>query len=245
IPFADHHDIVETFPSNRPNYPLGIRVLPRGARRNHDFPDAQRLGLTPKSFAIDLVSVSEQILRSLLQAARLEQLPRRPFRGRVLGDTSRRRAWLSTTSTKSTRKVAVGTVKKSKAIRSLAWFFRNARHACDGGRRGRSMSMYFDTVACDTVRLSFSSSPWIRGAPQSGLARLIRQISSRSSVLIAGRPRRRRLFHSQKRLNPWRCQPTTVSGRTTCSECRQLVHSLDSRTQKIRSVCVSFGRGCR
>src|SRR5262252_5826788 len=139
IPFADHHDIVETFPSNRPNYPLGIRVLPRGARRNHDFPDAQRLGLTPKSFAIDLVSVSEQILRSLLQAARLEQLPRRPFRGRVLGDTSRRRAWLSTTSTKSTRKVAVGTVKKSKAIRSLAWFLRNARHACDGGRRGRSM----------------------------------------------------------------------------------------------------------
>src|SRR5262249_60535414 len=66
--------------------PPGIRALPRRATRNHDFPDAQPLSLTPKSVTIDLVSVSEQILRSLLQAARLEQLPRRPFRGRVLGD---------------------------------------------------------------------------------------------------------------------------------------------------------------
>jgi hypothetical protein len=46
--------------------------------------------------------------------------------------TSRRRPWLSTTSTNSTRKVAVGTVKKSKATRSWAWFAKNARHACDG-----------------------------------------------------------------------------------------------------------------
>src|SRR5262245_15240084 len=38
--------------------------------------------------------------------------------------TSRRRPWLSTTSTNRTRKVAVGTVKKSSAIRSGAWFFR-------------------------------------------------------------------------------------------------------------------------
>src|SRR5437899_1311197 len=70
--------------------------------------------------------------------------------------TSRRRSWLSTTSTNRTRKVAVGTVKKSNAIRSLAWFIRNARHACDGGRRGRSM--YCETGACETVRLSFNSS---------------------------------------------------------------------------------------
>src|SRR5205809_3501192 len=78
--------------------------------------------------------------------------------------TSRRRSWFSTTSTNRTRNVAVGTVKKSNAIRSLAWFFKNARHACDGGLRGRSI--YLETVACDTARPSFSSSPWILGAPQ-------------------------------------------------------------------------------
>jgi hypothetical protein len=33
-----------------------------------------------------------------------------------------------------------------------------------------------------------SSSPWMRGAPQSGLARLIRRIRSRISVLIRGVP---------------------------------------------------------
>src|SRR5436190_23827691 len=63
-----------------------------------------------------------------------------------------------------TRNVAVCTVKKSNAIRSLAWFFKNARHACDGGLRGRSI--YLETVASDTARPSFSSSPWILGAPE-------------------------------------------------------------------------------
>src|SRR5215831_18715857 len=48
--------------------------------------------------------------------------------------------------------------------------------------------MYFETVACDTVTPSFSSSPWILGAPQSGFARLVCRIRSRSSVPIAGRP---------------------------------------------------------
>src|SRR3989449_5093379 len=46
-------------------------------------------------------------------------------------------------------------------------------------------------------------------------------------------------------ISPCRCQPTTVSGRITCTESRQLVHNLDSRTQKIRSISVSRGRGWR
>jgi len=35
MPFAHHHDMVKAFPSNRANHPLGIRVLPWRARRNH------------------------------------------------------------------------------------------------------------------------------------------------------------------------------------------------------------------
>src|SRR2546427_3431058 len=153
--------------------------------------------------------------------------------------TSRRRPWLSTISTKSTREVAVGTVKKSNAIRSRAWFIRKARHAGDGGRRGRSM--YCETVACETVRPSFNSSPWILGALQSGFARLICRSRSRSSLPIAGRPHRRRLFHAQYSLKPRRCHRATISGRTTCKELRQFFHSLDRTTQKIRSISVSRG----
>jgi len=43
MPFADHHDMGEAFPSNRSNHALGIRVLPGRASRNDRFPDVQRL----------------------------------------------------------------------------------------------------------------------------------------------------------------------------------------------------------
>jgi len=46
--------------------------------------------------------------------------------------------------------------------------------------------MYFDTVASETVRPSFKSSPWILGAPHRGLARLIRGTRSRTSLLGHG-----------------------------------------------------------
>ncbi len=62
---------------------------------------------------------------------------------------------------------------------------------------------------------SFASSPCTRGAPQRGLALLMFRISSRISGATLGRPGlRRRLFQVQYRLNPQRCQRTTVSGFT-------------------------------
>jgi hypothetical protein len=50
---------------------------------------------------------------------------------------------------------------------------------------------------------SLSSSPWMRGALQIGLSRLIFRISFRISLEIDGRPGcRRRTFHVQNRRNP-------------------------------------------
>ena len=86
MPFTDHDDVVKAFPANRANHPLGMRVLPRLAGRNDRLPDLQRLGLTRKSFSINLVSVPNQVSGPLLQRARLEQLACRPFRGRMVGD---------------------------------------------------------------------------------------------------------------------------------------------------------------
>ena len=71
MPLADHHDMVEAFPSNRPNHPLRVGVLPRGVRRNDCLPDVQHLGLTRKSIAIDLVPVPDQMPSTLLLPARL------------------------------------------------------------------------------------------------------------------------------------------------------------------------------
>jgi len=44
------------------------------------------------------------------------------------------------------------------------------------------------TRDCATSNPSLSSSPWMRGAPQSGFSMLIRRINTRRSVSIYGRP---------------------------------------------------------
>src|SRR5438093_6377170 len=61
MPLADHDDVVKAFPTNRANHPLGVRVLPGRAGRNYRFSDAQCLGLTRKSFSINLVSIPNQV----------------------------------------------------------------------------------------------------------------------------------------------------------------------------------------
>ena len=88
---------------------------------------------------------------------------------------------------------------------------------------------YFDT--------SLSSSPWIRGAPQSGLAQLILRINSRTSPSIAGLPGSPcRLFHCQYQRNPLRCQAITVSGFTISSAERHCDQRRESPTQSSRSA---------
>src|SRR5437016_2866352 len=86
MPLADHDYVVKAFPTNRANHRLGVRVLPGRAGRNYRFSDAQCLGLTRKSFSINLVSIPNQLPGPLLQRARLEQLACRPFRSRMLRD---------------------------------------------------------------------------------------------------------------------------------------------------------------
>ena len=58
---------------------------------------------------------------------------------------------------------------------------RNVFQDCEGGLRPRIM--YLETVDWATSNPSISSSPWIRGAPQSGFSLLIRRMRSRSSTI--------------------------------------------------------------
>jgi hypothetical protein len=67
----------------------------------------------------------------------------------------------------------------------------------------------------------------------------------RTLVQYACRREAMELVKFIERRNPRRCQPITVCGWTTNNECRQLVHHLERRTQKIRSLSVSRGRGWR
>src|ERR1039457_7222221 len=102
----------------------------------------------------------------------------------------------------------VGAMNKSMAAMSGAWLRRKVRHPWLGGPR--RLTMYLATLDCATSNPSLSSSPWIRGAPQSGFSMLICRISARRSVSICGRPPVERDFQRQWQRKPARCHRTSV-----------------------------------
>ena len=116
-------------------------------------------------------------------------------------------------TTKRTRNVAVGTVRKSIDTRSPTWLSRNVLQFCEGGFL--RLGIHRETVLSETSIPSFRSSPCTRGAPHRMLALAILRISSRISRSVPGRPgrccRERRVQYEAKR---FRCQRRTVSGLT-------------------------------
>ena len=81
---SEDDDVVQAFPPKGPNHTLAVRILPRGTRRGEDLFDSQRMRWTNEGCAIDLVPVSDDVLR---------------------------RSCSSTTNTSSMRNVAVGTTR--------------------------------------------------------------------------------------------------------------------------------------
>src|SRR6266446_1168930 len=100
-----------------------------------------------------------------------------------------------------------------------------------------------ETVRSATRMPIFRSSPWILGAPHKGLAAAIRVTRAVISGLIGGRPRVGRpeslVQCSRKRRF---CHRRTVLGDTMTRACLQPAHTLDSATQKSRSLLCTFGR---
>jgi hypothetical protein len=94
----------------------------------------------------------------------------------------------------------------------LAWFRRKVFQPCEPGRW--VLIMYLPTVDSLTWIPSINSSPWILGAPHSGLSEHMRRIRVRTSRSIRGRPLRRQDFQRQYARKPRRCQRSTVSGLT-------------------------------
>src|SRR5713226_3465 len=156
--------------------------------------------------------------------------------------TGRRRSCESTMKTKSIRNVDVGTTKKSVDTKSVMWFFRKVFQVWDGGLR--LWTMYLATAVWEIAIPSLSNSPWIRGAPQRGLARLISRVRSRVSLETGGRPFRTRLFNVQYSRKPFRCQAMTVSGFTISRAERQPDQRRESQTHSTRSAAFSSSRWC-
>src|ERR1700738_1702561 len=105
----------------------------------------------------------------------------------------------------------------------LAMFLRNAIQCLAGSGFLRTLRTHRETVVSDTLKPSFSSSPWMRGAPQVGFSATMRKIKARISLLTRFRPPTRLALetHLQYSRKPARCQPTTVLGVT---KMRGLLH---------------------
>src|SRR6266566_9588296 len=81
LPEYDH--VVETFPSDRADQPLDVRVLPRRSRSSRLVPNAHGTQLLPEDHAVHSVSVPNKIARKTVQGKRLDDLARNPLRGRI------------------------------------------------------------------------------------------------------------------------------------------------------------------
>src|SRR5580700_637900 len=75
----------------------------------------------------------------------------------------------------------------------------------------------------------------MRGAPDKGLAWLMRRIKSRMLAATSGLPGRRRDFLVQCKAKALRCQRRTVSGLTICRHRRQPDQNRYKTTHKSRS----------
>src|SRR5260221_7162290 len=109
-----------------------------------------------------------------------------------------------------------------------------------GDDGSRLLTIYLATLVCPTSIPSLSNSPWIRGAPHSGLAMLISRISLRISGGTVGRPPRRLDFQRQYDLKPARCHFITVSGFTIASAFRTVRANRYSPAKIKRSMALKM-----
>src|SRR5947209_17239580 len=86
MPFVDHDDVIEAFPSNRPDDALGEGILPGRSRGNEDLAHPQAFHPPCEHVAVDGVSIAEQVLGRCLFWEALDKLLSGPGGGGVVGD---------------------------------------------------------------------------------------------------------------------------------------------------------------
>jgi hypothetical protein len=81
LPEYDH--VVETFPADRADQPLDVRILPRRSGSDQHVPNAHGAQTLPENRAIRRVPVPNKITRCTIPGERLGDLARNPLRGRI------------------------------------------------------------------------------------------------------------------------------------------------------------------
>jgi hypothetical protein len=117
-----------------------------------------------------------------------------------------------------------------------------AELGASASRRNTCCRRILATVVAETPMPTPASSPTIRWYPQREFSRASRSTNSRISSETAGRPGRRPAYVHRLRTS-WRCQPSSVSGRTKNDGRLARPSSRLAAARKTRSLASSRGRG--
>ena len=195
---AQHDEMVHALTPDRSDQPFGKSILPRRGWCSRLVPDAHGAQSARDNGTVNPITIANEVLRGIVPRKCLRYLTRNPFCGRICRDVDPDEvSAVEPNDDEGIKrlKLMVGTTNKSMAAMSGAWLRRKMRHPWLGGPR--RLIMYLATLDCATSSPSLSSSPWMRGAPQSGFSMLIRRINARRSDSTCGRPPRERDFRRQ------------------------------------------------
>jgi hypothetical protein len=79
MPFAEHDNVVKTFPPDRTDRPFTISVLPRRSRRRWPIPNAHRPKAADEDVTVNGVAVTNDVSRRYFPTIGLGELARNPF----------------------------------------------------------------------------------------------------------------------------------------------------------------------
>ena len=86
VRFAQDHDMIQAFSSDRADEPFDVSVLPGRARRSWSVPDAHGSKTSRYGMAIRSISVANEVLRRLIPGESLGDLAGDPVGRRIGGD---------------------------------------------------------------------------------------------------------------------------------------------------------------
>lgn len=189
--FIEHDHMVKQVSSATPNPTLCSSILPRTTKRGANRFSPKVLGSADHVISELCIPIKHEELLSRDIRPCFPHLLNDPERTRIPGHVAVQnfpRPWLITKKQYKTPKVSVGTVKKSIAAMASRWFRRKvSQHLPISGLLGARRSQR-ETVGSETLKPSFSNSPWIRGVPQVGFSAAMRKISSRMCSSTGWRP---------------------------------------------------------
>src|SRR5450631_1324870 len=196
--FAQDNHMIDALAPDRSDQPFGKAILPRRGWRDRLVPDAHGAKSACDNAPIDPIPIADEVVRSLIPGKGLRYLTGNPFCRRICCDVD-------------PEEVSAAEPDDDEGIKQVEtdrWNHEQVHGgdvrrvvAQEGSPPLTGWPPSFDHVLGDArlrdLNPSLSSSPWMRGAPQSGFSKLIRRINARISVSICGRPPRGRDFQRQ------------------------------------------------